>query len=74
MTGEMRSLIWQTIGFLQGISGEIPRADDYATRLTEQMGQYDIENIRKVFGLNDTVTLKEAPTTYTDCEACEVKL
>lgn len=66
MTGEMRSLIWQTIGFLQGISGEIPRAEDYATRLLEQMGSYDIEKIREIFLDSDTVTLKTAPTTYTD--------
>ena len=75
MTGEMRSLLWQTIGFLQGISGEIPRADDYATRLTEQMTEHDLNTLYCDSLTSGTVTLKAAPTTYTDeCEACEVKL
>ena len=68
MTIETKSTIWRTIGFLQGISAMIQRADEYAAMLTEVVTSDDLAQLYTDTETNRiwSTTTAEAPTTYTD--------
>ena len=75
MTQEELMVISRTIGYLEGISDTV-NPSQYADLLLDLLTKHQMTNLYKNEPKADieTVTIPNGPFTYTDCDACEVKL